>query len=339
TVAGAPVGLLWANQATPLAEPVLFAAADFPIGMAVQTGRIKDGDPFQTGLVRHFNSVTCENEMKPGLIHPQVNTYDWGPADSTVTFAQNLGMSVHGHVLVWHEQIPSWMSNFSGSTAEWEAMLRSHIQAVVGHYKGKVSSWDVVNEAFLDDGSPRSTIWQQNIPDYIAKAFTWAHEADPAAKLFYNDYNMEGLPAKRVAVLAAIADLKTRGIPVDGIGFQAHVNLDWPTSADFKAAVSAAAAMNLLIRFSELDVSVNPNNTQSQLTDSLRIQQRARYKEIAEAYLTAPSALRQGITLWGLRDPDSWILYVFNRQDWPCLFDDAYRAKPAFYGFWEGLMP
>jgi endo-1,4-beta-xylanase len=341
TTLGSSVGFLWENQAPALLPPALKDLVSFPIGMAVQPWNFRAGEPRIPILERHFNVVVAENEMKPGPIHPGADSYFWTDADKIVDAAAARGMQIHGHVLVWHEQVPSWMNQFSGSQQQWEAMLKSHIQTVVGRYKGRVSSWDVVNEAFLDDGSPRNTIWQQHIPDYIALAFEWAHQADPAALLYYNDYNLEGLPAKRNAVLAMIDSLRGRNpaVPIHGLGLQMHLQISWPAVSELSQALQAAAARGLLVRYSELDVRLNPQGTLSAVSDELLLQQKERYRDLVAAYLQLPPSLRGGITLWGLRDTDTWIQWVFQQTDWPLLFDDNYQAKPAFYGFAEGLTP
>ncbi|MCX6236639.1 MAG: endo-1,4-beta-xylanase [Bacteroidia bacterium] len=310
----------------------------FPFGASLNISLLKSRVLYQNVIRKEFNSVTAENAMKIGSIHPSENTYYWDDADYLVTFAKSLNIRVHGHTLIWHNSLPSWVTGFQGDAAAWEDLFKTHIQTVVTHFKGSVTSWDVVNEAFNDDGTLRSTIWSQHLGnDYVARAFQYAHLADPDALLFYNEYGHEYSSAKRTAVNNMVADFKARGIPVHGLGLQMHTNQN-QTDANLIEAISTAAQTGLKIHISELDISLNQANNQSLvLTDALSALQAAKYKVIVKTFAALPAAQRYGITTWNVGDADSWIRSTYNRPDWPLPFDDNYNRKPAYQGILDGL--
>jgi len=310
----------------------------FPFGASVSINLLKTRVPYENVIRKEYNSVTAENAMKIGGLHPSENTFYWTDADYLVTFAIGLGIRVHGHTLIWHSSLPSWVTNFQGDAVAWENMFKTHIQTIVTHFKGNVTSWDVVNEAFNDDGTLRSTIWSQHLGnDYVARAFQYAHEADPNALLFYNEYGHEYSSAKRTAVNNMAADFKTRGIPIDGLGLQMHTNQN-QTDANLITAINTAAQTGLKIHISELDISLNQANNQSLvLTDAHLTLQAAKYKVIVKAFAALPTAQRYGITTWNVGDADSWLRSFYNRPDWPLPFDDNYNRKPAYQGILDGL--
>lgn len=325
---------------TPFEVPALSARASFPIGAAVDVDKVRNMQKYRDILQYHFSSITPEVAMKMAPLHPQENVFDWEAADFLVQFARSLGKKVHGHTLVWHQNVPQWMLNFQGTPAAWEAMLRRHIQTVVAHYKGRVESWDVVNEAFELFGTMSNTLWRENLgPDYVAKCFFWAHEADPQAKLFYNDFLLPQFASKLKAVLAMIDDFQRRdpAVPIHGVGLQMHVTETLPTFESIVAALDSLKKRNMLVRFSEVDVSLNFNGNRTELTEELKQIQKERIRQIVKAYLTLPPELRAGITFWGVGDADSWLREAFDRPDWPLLFDDQYEPKPAFFGMLEAL--
>ncbi|MDW8049331.1 MAG: endo-1,4-beta-xylanase, partial [Nitrososphaerota archaeon] len=188
-------------------------------------------------LKREFNMVTTENVLKFGPVHPQPTVYSFAGADRVIEFAEAHGMKVRGHTLVWHSQLPSWITAGRYTRDEWIQILRDHIMTVVGRYRGRIYAWDVVNEAIDDSGALRNTIWLQNIgPEYIELAFRWAHEADPNALLFYNDYGAEGLGVKSDAVYNLVKGLLEKGVPIHGVGLQMHISADSPPSPQSVAA-------------------------------------------------------------------------------------------------------
>ncbi len=219
----------------------ILAPMDMPVGVAVPAGNASNS--VLTSLLRqdvvnaHFSQVTAENIMKPSFLHPSELTYSFNDADALVTYANGQGKTVHGHVLIWHNQLANWMTNYVGDSAAWTSMMTDHIAEVTSHFAGGdvVVSWDVVNEAFTDnDGDDdgiydlRNTIWHDNIgAGYLALAFRTAAAADPNADLYYNDYNIAGVPAKLNAVLGLVDQFQNdpNPVPIHGIGFQMHVSL------------------------------------------------------------------------------------------------------------------
>jgi endo-1,4-beta-xylanase len=246
------------------------------------------------------------------------------------------------------------MTGFSGDAAAWERMMTDHIAGVAAHFAAAnvVVSWDVVNEAFADedrDGDGRydlrHTIWYDNIgAGFLAAAFRAARAADDDADLYYNDYNLAGVPAKLDAVLQLVDDFASDPdpVPIDGIGFQMHISLGWPAIGQIRDAFARAAATGLKVKITELDITVNTNGDGNagpltSLTADIALQQQQRYESIVAAYLEqVPPGQRGGITVWGIADVDSWRRSQ-NEYEWPLLFDDAFAPKPALRGFADGL--
>jgi endo-1,4-beta-xylanase len=327
--------------------------ADFPIGIAVSAGNENnsilrnDGGADRAVIEQHFDQLTAGNIMKMSYLHPSENTYAFEQADALVNYALDNNMTIHGHTLVWHSdyQIPNWMKNYSGNYA---TMLQQHVQTIATYYAGRVVSWDVVNEALADDGDSnaiegyRNSLWYQKLgAAYIEQAFIAARAADPEADLYYNDYNMEGGQQKFAYLLAMIDDFQARNIPIDGVGFQMHINIEWPSTTQIKNAFQQVVQRGLKVKITELDIPVNtyanPNQYPTFTPDAAE-RQKTKYREVVAAYLeVVPAELRGGITVWGLRDGDSWLIDLHGRPDWPLLFNDQLEAKPALDGFAEGL--
>lgn len=231
----------------------------FAIGAAINQNTIVSGKEL---LINHFNSLTAENEMKPENLQPKENQFTFEVADQFVTFAEQHNKKMRGHTLVWHNQTPDWMfTNPDGSEASRELLLQRmqhHISTVVNRYKGKIYSWDVVNEV-IDDNQDlfyRESKWLKLVgEDFIEKAFRYTHEADPNALLFYNDYN-ECFPEKRDKIYQLVKSLKDKGVPIHGVGMQGHWNLSKPSLDDIRAAIEKYASLGLQIQVTELDVSV-----------------------------------------------------------------------------------
>lgn len=327
---------------TNLAQPtpvVLRTAASFPVGAAMNPNLLNSNPTYRQTAAREYGRVTAENHLKMTLVHPDADRYDWTGADALLTFAGQNGQRIHGHTLVWHRQVPDWVTNFQGDSAAWEGLLRTHIQTVVGHYRGRLVSWDVVNEAFNDDGTLRQTLWLTHLgPDYIARAFGYAREADPGARLFYNDYGQEYAPKKLAAILAMAADFRRRGIPLDGLGLQMHININ-TSQAGIADALRQATGTGLLVHVSELDVALNPTRqTPFAPTDAQLQQQRQLFSYVVRTYrTTVPAAQQHGITTWNIGDADSWIPNYCACPDYPLPFDRTYQKKPAYDGFLDGL--
>ncbi len=321
-------------------NPVNTTLKDMPFkfGAAVNASLLRSNANYKALVVKEFSSLTAENAMKFATVHPTENTYNWTDADEIVALAQANGKRIHGHTLNWYKSLPAWVTNFSGDTQAWENLLKTHIQTVVAHFKGKVASWDVVNEAFEDNGNYRNSIWVQKLgTDYIARAFQYANQADPNALLFYNDYGHEYSAAKRTAILNLVADLKARGIPIHGIGLQMHTRYN-QTDANLTSAITTAAATGLLVHISELDIALNPdNNAALTYTATLAEQQAAKYKFIVKTYYAIPKAQQYGITTWNVTDADSWIPNEYSRPDWPLPFDGNYQRKAAYQAILDAV--
>ena len=334
------VGLLWENDITILPEASLHSYASYPIGSAASLWRLTSSPDYRRNLLHHFNALTPENEMKMQALQPLPGQFTWEDADALVSLAQSNNMQIHGHTLVWHESLPAWVYSFEGDSAAWEQMLKNHVQTVAQHFKGKVHSWDVVNESYEDSGQMRDTIWRQKLGnDYQARCFQWAREADPTAVLYYNDFNLSGVVSKLNGVLAMADDFRSRMpvVPLDGIGFQVHVLRDWPDLDYIRSAFESVTARGLIVKISELDVRLNEDEIYTELTPELKQLHKERVRGIVALYQQLPEHLRGGITVWGISDADTWVRYILNRADWPLLLDEHYHEKPAFHGFREGL--
>jgi endo-1,4-beta-xylanase len=317
----------------------------FPIGVAV-SGRSLTGKEGQF-IIKHFNSVTPENSMKMGPIHPQQNTYNWAESDAIVAFAQKNNLKVRGHNLCWHEQTPKWLfKNADGSQVSKDTLmnrLRDHIHTVVNRYKGKIYAWDVVNEAIDDNPANflRESEWFKIAgEEYIAKAFEYAHEADPEAQLFYNDYNTER-PEKRERIFRLLKKLKEQGIPVHAVGLQGHWSLFEPLKTELQETIQKFASLGLKVQITELDVSVYPwekerrklrQGEQQPYTKEMEAKQSAKYAELFDVLRQEKNALT-GVTFWNVSDRYSWLdtYPVEGRKNYPLLFDQEYKPKKAFW--------
>lgn len=332
----------------------------FLIGAAADHESYKTHAPL---LKQHFNSLTTENEMKWESLQPEQGNFTFDTADNMVAFAEENGMAVRGHALVWHRQTPSWVfHNEEGqprSREELMDILKTHISTVVGHYKGRVDAWDVVNESIMDDGSLRTaeeeaddqkSMWHGILgEDYIAAAFRFAHEADPEAKLFYNDY-YNYIPARHEAIYEMLKGLLEQGVPVHGVGIQAHINTTpstdqnhqsyQQTSQNMEKAIKLYASLGLDIQITEMDVSVYVGGknyrkmdffTADTFGEDLQSRQAGRYAEFFDLYRRNSDSI-SSVTFWGIADDNTWLSeFASGRQDFPLLFDVNHQPKPAFY--------
>ncbi len=314
------------------------AASDFFIGTIVQANRLTG--QYDVVMQREFSSITAEYQMKMDIMYPNQGVYDWTASDAIVNYAVDNGFNLHGHALIWHNATPEWVRNFSGSDTEFEAMVKDYIKTVVGRYKGKVTSWDVVNEAFNDgSGSYRNSVFYQRLgEDYISKCFQWAREADQDVLLFYNDYNMCNDQTKQNAVFSMIDELISDGVSVNGVGFQMHISYNGPAKENIMAASNRIVERGLKVHFAELDIRANPDNNMSELTSVRALAQKEKYKEVAAIYNSLPASNKYALTIWGLKDDESWLLDFYGHQDWPLLFDMHFNKKDAYYGVLEGLL-
>lgn len=314
---GLVVGSL--SMASALVAPPSAHAAESTLGAAAaQSGRYfgtaiasgKLGDSAYTSIAdREFTMVTAENEMKIDATEPQRGQFDFSAADRVYNWAVQNGKQVRGHTLAWHSQQPGWMQSLSGGALR-QAMI-DHINGVMGHYKGKIVQWDVVNEAFADgsSGARRDSNLQRTGNDWIEVAFRTARATDPSAKLCYNDYNVENWTwAKTQAMYAMVRDFKQRGVPIDCVGFQAHFNSGSPYDSNFRTTLQNFAALGVDVAITELDIQGAPASTYANVTNDCLAVERC-----------------LGITVWGVRDSDSW-----RSEQTPLLFNNDGSKKPAY---------
>jgi endo-1,4-beta-xylanase len=293
-------------------------------------------------LAYHFNSLTAENEMKFERLHPEENRYAFAEADRLVAFAKEHGMGVRGHTLVWHNQTPDWMfKDSAGGAVDRETLLarmKAHIETVVSRYKGTVYAWDVVNEAVSDSGEEvlRPSQWLDIAgADFIAKAFEYAHAADPDAMLFYNDYN-ESVPEKREKIYSLVKSLKEQDVPIHGIGLQAHWNLEHPTLDHIRQAIERYASLGMMLHITELDVSVfDFEDKRTDLlapTEAMIERQAERYRQFFQIFKEYSEHITS-VTFWGAADDYTWLdnFPVYGRKNWPFVFDRQHQPKQAFW--------
>ena len=331
----------------PQAQPTLKSAYRdyFPVGVAVAPRNLTG--PEADLIVQQFSSVTPENAMKMGPIHPEENRYFWKDADAIVDFAQKNGLKVRGHTLCWHSQTPRWFfTDSTGKQVSREVLLgrlKQHITDVMGRYKGKIYAWDVVNEAVPDGGESiyrPSKFYEIIGEDYIEKAFEYAHAVDPEAKLFYNDYNTEN-KAKRDKIFQIVKKLKDKNVPIHGVGLQGHWSIYEPTSQELEASIDKFASLGLDVQVTELDLSVYPKEHARRdkkptddgvLTDDMVKKQAAQYKMLFDTFRKYKGTIT-GITFWNVSDKSTWLdnFPVPGRKDYPLLFDQNYQPKEAFW--------
>jgi len=328
----------------------------FLIGAALNSAQFTERDARDAAIVKaQFNSISPDNVLKWEKVHPEPDRYDFDLPDQYVAFGEKNHMFIVGHTLVWHEQTPRRVfEDARGNPVDRETLLkrmREHIHTVVGRYKGRVNGWDVVNEAVNDDGTLRQTPWLKVIgEDYIAKAFEFAHEADPKAELYYNDYSLEN-DAKRTGAIELIRKLRAQGVPVTGVGLQGHYRIDWPSVDQVDGTVAAFAKLGVKVMITELDIDVLPPATQyrgadislnvelqpklnpytNRLPDSVQQALAERYADLFGVFLKHRGALTR-VTFWGVTDAGSWLNWwpVRGRTSYPLLFDRDGRPKPAF---------
>ena len=318
----------------------------FPIGVAVSARDIKDTT--EAKLILHeFNSLTPENAMKMGPIHPEENRYYWKDADAIVAFAQANRLRVRGHNLCWHEQTPPWLfKDADGKLVTKDVLLKrlkDHITTVVNRYKGKIYAWDVVNEAIDDDSTKflRNSLWYQICgEDFIAKAFEYAHKADPKAILFYNDYNTER-PEKRERVYRLLKKLVDAGVPINAVGIQAHWSIDEPSQKDLIATIKKFSSLGLKVQVTELDISIYPWEKSKRTlrpgetdtyTPELEKKQDEKYAEVSKVFRDYKNVI-SGVTFWNISDKRTWLddYPVEGRKNYPLLFDQQLQRKKAYW--------
>ena len=317
-------------------------AKDFLVGVAVNSKGISDSK-YHEVCTQEFNSITAENAMKMKSILKGIDDegnpiFDWVQADAIVDFAHANNINLHGHTLIWYNSIPEFLNNFKGTDQEFESFIQKYITEVVGRYKGKVASWDVVNEAIGEGTSAfRESIFYKRMgSDYVKKCFQFARIADPEVKLFYNDYGLVYDNKKLEGTFAMVDDLMVDDL-IDGVGIQMHIDFNFPSKKDIQKATDGIVQRKLLVHFSELDVKTNPKGERKVLEeDRIRAQAQKVY-EVVQVYNNIPKAYKYALTVWGLKDDDSWITPTYGYPDWPLLFDNKFEKKKAYSGFIQAL--
>ncbi len=314
----------------------------FKIGVAVNNRNVQDPDQIKV-ILREFNSITAENAMKPQPTEPQKGEFNWEDADRIANFCRANGIKMRGHTLMWHSQIGTWMYQDANGNLlpkeEFYANMKHHIQAIVNRYKDVVYCWDVVNEAVADSpvypGRPElrnSPMYQIAGEEFIYKAFEYAHEADPNALLFYNDYN-DAEPAKSQRIYNLLKRMKDAGVPVDGVGMQAHYNVYGPSMKEVDDAIKLYSTVVKHIHFTELDIRVNQdmggglrfNQGQATVSDWERTLQQDQYVNLFKV-LRKHKDVIDCVTFWNVSDRDSWL----GANNYPLLFDENYKPKQAY---------
>lgn len=327
---------------------------DFLFGAAIPVDHVNGLDPKADSIVvRHYNCIVAENCMKSEKINPAQGVYHWDDADAFVDYGKRNGMEIIGHTLVWHSQLASWFPlDSAGNYVTPEVLkerMREHITTVVGRYKGVIKGWDVVNEAIVEDGSYRSSPFYDILgEEFIPLAFTYAHEADPDAELYINDYSMSN-PAKRDRYVKIVNDLKERGIRIDGIGMQGHMGIDYPSMQEFEKSIEEFGKTGLQVMITEWDMSALPTVHEgadigmimanrekfNPYTDGLPADVselwNKRMSECLDMFRRHSDVISR-VTLWGTHDGMSWRnnFPMFGRTDYPLPFDRDCNLKPAF---------
>lgn len=330
-------------------------ANKFYIGTAMNAEQIMGTDSATVEVIKkNFNAIVAENCMKSGPIQPEEGKFDFELADKFVEFGEKNNMYITGHTLIWHSQAPRWFFTDSlGNDVTPEVLterMKTHIFTVMGRYKGKIKGWDVVNEAVEDNGSYRNSKFYQILgEDFIKLAFQFAHEADPEAELYYNDYSM-AIPTKRDGVVAMVKKLQEQGVKIDGIGMQGHVSIDGPSIEEFEKSIEAYAALGVKVMITELDMTVlkmpDPsvgaevsasfeykqelNPYVDGLPDSINTIYEQRYLDFFKLFLKHQDKISR-VTLWGVNDANSWKndWPIFGRTDYCLLFDRQNQPKPV----------
>jgi endo-1,4-beta-xylanase len=304
--------------------------------------------PFQRVLGAQFSSLTPENDMKWDAIHPAPDVYDFASADALVAFARANHQQVRGHTLLWHSQNPAWVTEASQTwtCAQARDVLEDHIRTVVGHFKGRIYEWDVANEIFQDtwdaggvrlrtEANPFLKACADEPVSLIGDAFRWAHEADPEAALFLNDYNAEGINEKTDAYYELAQQLLADGVPLSGFGAQGHLSLLYGFDTSMQANFERFAALGLQVAVTEADVRIPLLPGQTGPTPEQVALQAERYDAMLEACLNVTAC--RSFTVWGFPDSKSWVPGVFPGEGWATIFEDDFSPKPAFDAMLQSL--
>jgi endo-1,4-beta-xylanase len=325
---------------------------EFAIGTALNSAQIEEREPNAKVLVpQQFGAVTPENIMKASELHPEWSSYKFEVADKLVAYGKKHNLQINGHTLIWHSQLPGFLRRMKDADSV-RKFFTDHINTVAGRYKGKVYSWDVVNEALNEDGTLRKSIFLEKLgEDYIVEAFRLAQKADPNAKLYYNDYNIEQ-PKKRAGAIAVVKKLQAAGVRIDGVGIQGHWKASTIPFRDIEQSILEFGALGVEVMFTELDLGVLPNPWEGNtaevsqtaaynekmnpyakgLPDSVQQQITKGYEDLFRLFLKHKDKISR-ITFWGVNDGQSWLndWPIRGRTNYPLLFDKEFKPKPAFY--------
>lgn len=307
------------------------------IGTAVDTTALVTDRGYRETIARTFSSVTPENVMKWERVEHVRGVPDYTAADQLVSFAKANNQLVRGHTLVWHKQVPDWLTSAGFSGEDLADVLRSHVVDEASHFAGQLYAWDVVNEPFNDDGTWRTSIWYGAMgTEYVAQALQWARGADPAAKLYINDYNVEGINPKSDALYTLAQSLLARGVPLDGIGFQAHLTAQHGAPTTFTANLQRFADIGLDVAITEVDVRIALPADEDKLSKQADV-----YRALMQSCLAVDRCV--SYTVWGFTDEHSWVPHAFNGQGAATLFDELLNPKPAYVAvanaLAEGVIP
>lgn len=324
---------------------------DFLIGTALGTMHIEERNETANELIkREFNAITPENIMKSEVIHPEWGRYNWAPADKFVEYGQKNNMYIAGHTLVWHSQLPRFVSKINSADSV-RLFMTEHIKTVAGRYAGKINSWDVVNEALNEDGTLRKSVFLNKLGEgYLKEAFELAAKADPKAALYYNDYNIEQ-PAKRKGAIELIKKLQASGTKIDGVGIQGHWSINTLNLKVIEDAIIEFSQLGIKVAFTELDLTVLPNpwdlkgadvsqNFEGSpkmnpytagLPDSVGVVLAQKYEDLFKLFLKHKDKISR-VTFWGVNDGHSWLngFPIRGRTNYPLLFDREYKPKLAY---------
>jgi endo-1,4-beta-xylanase len=303
------------------------------LGAAVDSNHLLHDSQYRATLQSNFSLVVPENELKFEATEPEQGAFDFSRGDALINFAHEHGMWVRGHTLVWGEHLPTWLTAGQFTRDQVIDILRIHIQTVVRHYRGNLISWDVVNEPF-DGNYLRDTFWMHTIgPDYIAMAFKWAHEADPDAKLFLNDFGDDEIGPKFDAIYHLVTTLRSQGVPINGVGMEMHIGFGAPADPHAVSMnMSRLKAAGLEVAVTEIDVQTS--KLPGTMDDKLR--------EQATIYGAMATACRQAgnchaFVSWGVTDRLTWLTHIVGPHEAPLLFDENYQPKPAFFAVKDAL--
>ncbi|GIH02668.1 beta-xylanase [Rhizocola hellebori] len=303
---------------------------DVRIGSAVRAEALAADSRYGRLLSQEFSALTPENSLKWANIEPVRGFYDWASSDRLMAFAASRKQAVYGHTLVWHTEVPAWVTE-DLSPQEVRDLLKDHVTKVVSRYRGKIWAWDVVNEALAEDGSLRDTIWLRKLgPNYIADAFSWVRAADPNAILFINEYGAEWGNRKSAALLELVRKLRSEGVPIQGVGFQSHLPYD-RSAAGMAENLARFTSSGFAVAITELDVRIDLPATPEKLQ-----RQAALYLDVVNACLSVSGCV--SLTTWGFTDAKSWIPSYHKGFGAACLFDEAYQPKPAYQALMAALL-